>query len=83
KDPSLIYPFMLACKDVDFLLLPSKKAGAENKIELYKPDYLLCIDTDLPFSPAGSRSLKIWQSDKMYSTIKSALIQLSRDYHGT
>ncbi|MDX2439605.1 MAG: hypothetical protein QNK40_03560 [Desulfobacterales bacterium] len=81
KDPSLIYPFMLACKDVDFVLLPSKKAGAEKKIELYKPDYFLCIDTALPFFPAGSRQLKIWQSGKTDSTIKGALIQLNRDYH--
>jgi len=80
KDSSLIYPFMLACKNVDFVLLPSRKAGAEKKIELYKPDYLLCIDTDLPFSPAGSRPLKIWQSSKADSTLKGVLIQLSRDY---
>jgi len=81
KNPSLIYPFMLACKDVDFVLLPANKAGAEKKIELYKPDYLLCINTDLPFSPAGSRSLKIWQSVKADSTLKSVLIQLKRDYY--
>ena len=83
KDSSLIYPFMLACKDVDFILLPLKNAGAEKKIELYKLDYLLCIDTDLPFSPAGSRPLKIWQSGKADSTLKSVLIELSRDYHGS
>ena len=81
KDSSLIYPFMLACKDVDFVLLPSKKAATEKKIELYKPDYLLCIDTALPFFPAGSRQLKIWQSGKTDSTLKGALIQLNRDYH--
>ncbi|MEA3436489.1 MAG: hypothetical protein U9R43_08480 [Thermodesulfobacteriota bacterium] len=80
KDPSLIYPFMLACKNVDFILLPLKTTGAEKKIELYNPDYLLCIDTDLPFFPAGFRLLKIWQSDKTYSTIKGVLVQLSRDY---
>jgi hypothetical protein len=80
KDPSLIYPFMLACKDVDFVLLPSKKAATKKKIELYKPDYLLCIDTALPFFPAGSRQLKIWQSGKTDSTLKGVLIQLNSDY---
>jgi hypothetical protein len=81
KDSSLIYPFMLACEDVDFVLLPSKKAATEKKIELYKPDYLLCIDTALPFFPTGSRQLKIWQSGKTDSTLKGVLIQLNRDYH--
>ncbi|MBW1820218.1 MAG: hypothetical protein JRI92_00410 [Deltaproteobacteria bacterium] len=82
KDPSLIYPFMLACKNVDFLLLPSKKAGTEKKFELYKPDYLLCIDTDLPFFPAGSRQLKVWKPGKADSTLKGILIQLNRNCHG-
>jgi len=83
KDPALVYPFLLACRDVDFLMLPSKKAEVETKIEIYKPDYLLCIDTDLPFFPSDSRPLKIWQSGKSDSTLKGVLIQLNRDYRGT
>jgi hypothetical protein len=62
--------------------LSQKKAEAEKKIRLYKPDYLLCINTDLPFLPAGSRPLKIWQSGKADSTLKSTLIQLNRSAQG-
>ncbi|MDY6791572.1 MAG: hypothetical protein SWH54_09910 [Thermodesulfobacteriota bacterium] len=83
KNPSLIYPFMLACKDVDFFLLPSQKVAAENKVALYQPDYLLGIDTDLPFRPVGSRPLKTWPSGKADSALKGVLIQLSRNDHET
>ena len=77
KDSSLVYPFLLARPDIEFVLLQAGEPDTEKKIELYNPDYLLYIDTGLPSLSADLYALNIWPFTSAASRYKGALIQLN------